>query len=81
MEKHALKILPKYFNDLKNGKNFELRKDDRNYKVGDKLVLYVYDEDAGRYTGEYVTKTIAYVLRDCGKYGLKKGYCILALKD
>ena len=37
---HELKIYPMHFNDiLKNNKNFEVRKDDRLYEVGDYLYL------------------------------------------
>jgi len=41
---HELKILPQYFRELYRGnKTFELRKDDRDYQVGDYLVLREYD--------------------------------------
>ena len=44
---HELKILPEYFKAQKAGKkNFEIRKNDRDYKVGDKLVLKEYDPKA-----------------------------------
>lgn len=37
---HELKIQPKYFRAILDGKkNFEIRKNDRGYKVGDKVVL------------------------------------------
>lgn len=38
---HRLKILPEYFGAQKNRvKTFEIRKNDRNFKVGDRLMLY-----------------------------------------
>ena len=38
--RHNLKTEPGYFASVKTGKkNFECRKDDRNYKVGDELLL------------------------------------------
>ena len=44
MKVHELKILPEYYKAQKAGKkNFEIRKNDRDYKVGDKLVLKEYD--------------------------------------
>lgn len=47
---HVLKIQPKYFEMVKWGiKRFELRKDDRNYQVGDFIVLREYEN--GEYTG------------------------------
>lgn len=37
---HELKILPEYYKAQVEGKkNFEIRKNDRDYKLGDKLVL------------------------------------------
>lgn len=39
---HELKILPKWFEDVQaNKKNFEIRKNDRNFEVGDYLILKV----------------------------------------
>lgn len=74
---HELKILPQYFEMVANGsKRFELRKDDRDYKVGDLLVLKEYDgkDYTGRKLSAYL---ITYILRNCSEYGLQDGYCIL----
>jgi len=77
MKIHVLKIHPKYFTDfLYKRKNFELRKDDRNYQVGDLITLREYDN--GAYTGREIKNLlICYILRDCPEFGLKDGYCIL----
>ena len=41
---HRLKILHEYFEAQKNRvKTFEIRKNDRNFKVGDSLMLYEID--------------------------------------
>tara|TARA_R110000851_G_scaffold44625_1_gene109566 strand:- start:1195 stop:1431 length:237 start_codon:yes stop_codon:yes gene_type:complete len=75
---HTLKILPQYFEEVWDGnKTFELRKDDRDYKVGDTLRLLEFDY--GNYTGRECNRTIWYILRDCEKYGLKKGFVILSI--
>ena len=51
---HELKIYPMHFNDiLKNNKNFEVRKDDRLYEVGDYLYLREY-LPADEYTGKEI---------------------------
>tara|TARA_R110000851_G_scaffold323056_1_gene489487 strand:+ start:418 stop:654 length:237 start_codon:yes stop_codon:yes gene_type:complete len=77
--KHELKILPEYYKEVLNGdKNFELRKDDRDYKTGDTIRLLEFNE--GTYTGRECNKTILYVLRDAEQYGLKKGFVILSIK-
>lgn len=77
---HELKIQPQYYHDVKCGiKRFELRKDDRNYNIGDYVILKEYDN--GVYTGnETKPMEILYILRNCPEYGLKEGYCILGLK-
>lgn len=74
---HYLKILPEYYQQTVRGiKQFELRKDDRDYKVGDHVVLQEWDGE--QYTGrESFQMKIQYILRDCPEYGLKEGYCIL----
>lgn len=74
---HNIKILPKYFNPLKdNRKTFELRKNDRNYKPGDMLVLREWDNG---YTGRQVNRRVSYILYGPA-YGLEDGYCIMGFK-
>ena len=73
---HELKILPQYFEAVVSGKKkFELRKNDRDYKVGDILMLREWDKD---YTGNFVKVKVEYILQDCPEYGLQNGYCILS---
>ena len=77
---HDLKILPKYFNDiLFHGKCFEIRKNDRDYHVGDKLVLHEIKD--GKWTGNSVTRWIIYIHHGSGEYGIERGYCVLGLTD
>lgn len=69
------KIRPQYFKAVKaREKNFELRADEDDIRVGDLLVL---DEWDGYYTGEGVRRYVKYVLRDCPEMGLMPGYCII----
>ena len=73
---HEIKILPKYYDAvISNIKHFELRKDDRDYQVGDFVVLKEWEN--GEYTGRDTRFKIEYILRDCAEYGLMDGYCIL----
>ena len=88
MTRHILKIHPTYFDAVKNGiKGFEIRKNDRDYCVGDTLCLREYDPsikaemDAERYTGRDVNTTIIYVITSIDfPDGIKEGYCILGIR-
>lgn len=74
---YDLKILPQYFEDVKAyKKNFELRKNDRDFKVGDTIILR---EWSGEYTGRIIERKIEYIYEGRGEYGLSKGYSILGL--
>ena len=74
---HELKIAPEYFKKvLSKEKSFELRYNDRNYKVGDILKLKEYDN--GQYTDRETSVKIIYILQDFE--GLKNNYAILAIK-
>ena len=76
----ALKILPEYFEQVDLGmKTFELRRDDRDYEVGDQLLLQEFDGE--NHTGRWCTRYISYILRDCPEYGLMDGFCILGLSE
>lgn len=76
---HKIKILPKYYEEVKAGiKTFELRKNDRNYMRDDTICLMEWDGE--HYTGREIRATITYVLVDCEQYGLMDGYCILGIK-
>ena len=76
--KHKVKILPKYLQAvLKGEKTFEIRKNDRGYKVGDIIELREWDLERNRCTGLCVRKKITYVLEDFE--GIKEGFCILGL--
>lgn len=73
-----LKVLPIYFKELITGnKTFEIRKNDRDYKVGLKLILFEFENNT--FTGRSIEKTVTYVLKG-GEYGLHKDYVVLGIK-
>lgn len=75
---HEIKIRPEYFDAVaKREKTFELRRNDRNYKKGDYLVLKEWD---GYFTGRVITRYVNYILFDWMVEGLESGYCIMNLK-
>lgn len=53
--KHFLKCWPEYFQEVKAGRKlFEIRVNDRGYKVGDTLCLDEYDPAGKVYTGDKI---------------------------
>lgn len=73
MKIHRLKTLPKYFKaQILGNKQFEVRKNDRDFHVGDVLVLEEWDK---QYTGTFLCVRVTYVLKDF--IGLKDGYVVL----
>ena len=66
----------KYFQEIESGrKDFELRKNDRDYRVGD--LVFLEESVNGIKTGRMIGGLrIKYVLRDCKEWGLLGGYCI-----
>lgn len=88
---HELKIDFDYFSAVASGeKPFEIRRDDRGYKVGDTLFLraisyldYTNESMPGAkfmyVAGMECRKRITYILRNAERYGLKDGFCILGL--
>lgn len=76
---HIVKIWPEHFEDVKSrSKRVEIRVDDRNYKVGDKMLLQEYLPDDGEYTGKEITVLITHILRDDCR-GVERGYVALSI--
>lgn len=81
MKIHELKTIPPYYQAVEEGlKNWDLRKDDRDFKVGEFVRLKEYDPVKKVYSGHYLIFRISYILRNAPKFGLKEGYCILTLE-
>lgn len=78
---HELKILPEYYRAvIERRKTFEVRKNDRNFKVGDKIRLREFDPDYKlKYTGREWYGKITYILKS--PIYCKKGYVIMSIKE
>ena len=84
---HEVKCWPPYFEDIRSQrKTFELRLDDRQYKVGDILLLREWEpDDADGYTGAEIRRRIIYIQHGIGPgaieplKGLHMLYVILGL--
>ena len=78
---HELKIIPEFFHAIMfEGKNFEIRINDRDFEVGDQILLREWDVLCS-YTGNYIKARIKYIYQGTGVYGVSEGYCILGLED
>lgn len=94
---HELKCWPPYFEAVLTGqKTFEVRLNDREYKVGEHLLLREWQpawtappgtgsvhSPNGRYSGRQLRATITYVLSSedkVGSFGLVNGYVVMGLK-
>lgn len=72
---HEIRLGAMFFEDARSGKkSFELRKNDRDYKVGDILEMIEFKE--GKNTGRVIRKSVTYILEDYT--GLVDGYCIMS---
>ncbi len=75
---HELKINPEYFKSVITGaKPFEIRRNDRDFKVGDFVALNEFDDKSG-YTGESALYEITYVMTST-EY-VKEGFAVLGIK-
>lgn len=75
---HKLKLKKKYYKISEQGlKNFEVRKNDRNYKIDDLLLLCEINDEL-KFTGNSHLKQICYILDDSDF--VKEGYVILGVE-
>lgn len=75
MKVHKLKIEPQYYDALLLGiKTFEIRKNDRDFKVGDILKLSEYKD--GYYTGGSHRAKIIYIT----DYAQQEGYVVMGIE-
>ncbi|HFK0261663.1 TPA: DUF3850 domain-containing protein [Listeria monocytogenes] len=71
---HELKILSEYYWDIIEGrKTFEIRKNDRDFKVGDVLILREWNGD---FTGLSILVEVTYIT----DYAQKEGYVVMGIE-
>lgn len=76
---HHIKIWPRFYDEVAGGqKTSQLRRDDRNYNIGDQLTMEEYDPELEIYTGRTVRAFVTDKITDC--VGLIPEYCILSIK-
>lgn len=85
---HELKTWKEYFEEVFVGhKNFEVRKNDRDFKIGDTLILIEVDFGGNGMsehdltlipTGRTLARGVSYILQG-GKFGVEKDYVVMSL--
>lgn len=69
-----------FFNSVVDGsKKFEYRLNDRDYCIGDRVVLMDYNPEKGVLTGRAIAFTIGYILDSSMFFDIYKNYVILSI--
>ena len=80
-QNHELRIGPGCFAAVKAGnKPFDVRENDRNFQLGDELLLREVELETEQYTGRTTTRWVSYVLQG-GVFGIQPGWCVLGFSD
>lgn len=75
---HQLKTWPLYFRSIWQGKKqFEIRKNDRGFAVGDILHLREWGPGAGDYTGRWIGAQVTYMIQ--GEFGLPDDVSVMSI--
>jgi len=74
---HQLKIIPSFYQDVADGqKRWEYRKNDRNFKINDSVILREWNTE--KYTGRILIYKIFYIVHG-GVVDIPENYCIFSL--
>lgn len=77
---HKLKSWPDQFQAVWDGiKVHEYRKDDRDFHIGDILILKEYNPNKkrGKYSGRHIIARVMYVSRR--SFGIPNEYCVMSI--
>lgn len=87
MTQHELKLNDKYFDAVKSGrKTFEIRYNDRDFHIGDILLMYRADDEGEPVFNssgyrDWVRCTVEYIITDLeSPFGLKEGFVVLGIR-
>lgn len=77
---HELKTWNEYMMPIRRGeKTFEVRRNDRNFKVGDTIMLIGWNNILIKESGNWIKAEITYILEG-GQFGVEKGFCVMGIK-
>ncbi len=78
---HALKTWPEYYKAVSDGiKPFEIRKNDRDFRVGEILLLQEWNPETKEYTRNEFEVIITYILQG-GQFGIEKDFVVMGVKE
>lgn len=76
---HELKVWPQFYDAIiRKDKTFEVRRHDRDFAVGDELILREWDRVEERRTGRVTIRNITYIMQG-GALGIESGFCVLGI--
>ncbi len=81
--KHALKIWPAFFEDVISGaKKYEVRKNDRGFKLGDELLLREWNPNDAAHTGRECTAKVVHITygSDIPDYVMGPELCVMGIE-
>lgn len=82
MKTHELKTWPEYFTNVADGKKtFEIRENDRDFAVGDHLLLREWEPDTQLYSGRSCEVLVTHMMTASGRLcvQLPKGFCVMSI--
>lgn len=78
---HKLKVWSEYMEDLINeSKTFEVRFNDRDFQLGDILILEEFDREKNQYLNRSLKVKVTYILDNKVFNAIKDGFVIMAIK-
>lgn len=77
---HELKTWPFYFQEVFMGhKTFEVRINDRDFKIGDHVILKEWNPDTKEYTGREAARVITFILFG-GSFGIAPDHVVMSIQ-
>lgn len=77
---HELKCWPESFAAIWRGhKTYDIRRDDRGFKILDLLLLREWGPDSREYTGSELTAEVTHVTRG-PEWGIPQGMAVMAIR-
>lgn len=79
MKTHELKTWKIFFEEVVSGRKiFEVRKNDRDFQIGDMLILKEWDSQKQEYTGRKIARVVMYILQG-GQFGIEDGFIVMSI--